>query len=230
MDLGLAEARWESVQALPEDDEYRLCVASNLAVAREEWRHDQDHADVLTLLEHILAVSRNKFGNSDEYTLHAMQNLGVFLTNHSNPAKALPLNIEAVEGFRRIVAAVAPVQLASNDITGVGDEHTIALAHAVNSLAALFSSISDWEKARPLYEEALAAQKRTLGENHPMTIESISGLGQCLVALGEMRQGLDLCQEAVTTARRVFGSDHPDTKHFEARLLDAQRIVEREAG
>ena len=82
MDLGLAEARWESVQALPEDDEYRLCVASNLAVAREEWRHDQDHADVLTLLEHILAVSRNKFGNSDEYTLHAMQNLGVFLTNH----------------------------------------------------------------------------------------------------------------------------------------------------
>ena len=44
--------------------------------------------------------------------------------------------------------------------------------------------MGDFTRARPLHEEALAGRRKLLGNDHLDTINSMHGLGQCLVGLG----------------------------------------------
>ena len=44
----------------------------------------------------------------------------------------------------------------------------------------LLQDMGQLEEARPLYEEALQARRETLGDRHPNTLVSISGMGTLL--------------------------------------------------
>ena len=50
----------------------------------------------------------------------------------------------------------------------LGEEHP-SVARSINNLAKLYYSQGKYEKARPLYEEALVIAEKVLGENHPHT-------------------------------------------------------------
>ena len=144
---------------------------------------------------------------------------------------ALPLSIEAVVGTRRLHGAEHP--------------HTLV---AIGSLAALQTSRRDFVEAQKLHEEALDGRRRVLGPDHLDTLNSLFGLGCCLVgqcdglapshvasnescatrnpASGDettdkRTRGIQLMQEAATAAQRVLGDAHPTTQHFQRGLQTA---------
>ena len=62
-----------------------------------------------------------------------------------------------------------------------------------------------------LYEEALAAFRRTLGDEHPETLTSINNLGTLWQVKGDYTGAEPLYEEALPAKRRTLGDDHPST-------------------
>ena len=223
-DVGLARARWALVESRPAEDEERLFVANNLAVALKESAGD--YTGALRLMEEVLAVRRRTLGDLDPSTLDSMTNLALQHTEMGNYDAAEPLSREAVASMRRTL----------------GDLHAHTLV-SIGSLAALLSMQGKFAEAKPLHEEVLAGRRSTLGPDHLDTINSMHGLGRCLVGLGgvaaafldaeqqqqqqqqqqqHQEEGLTLLREAVAKAQRVLGHRHPSTQHFAAGLAMAE--------
>jgi len=99
-------------------------------------------------------------------------------------------------------------------------------AHAIGSLAAVHSHMGHFAMALPLREEALELRRRLLGEAHLDTLNSMHGLGRCLVGVGERVPRLEMLEAVVATARRVLGEAHPTTKHFAEGLAKVRGEVE----
>ena len=65
----------------------------------------------------------------------------------------------------------------------LGDEHPSTLM-SINNLGSLHKAKGDFAAAQPLYEEALAARRRTLGDLHEDTKDAAMGLYDCYLGLG----------------------------------------------
>lgn len=215
-DVGLARARWELVRGRPAEDEERLFVANNLAVALKESAGD--YTGALQLMEEVLTVRRRTLGDQDPSTLDSMTNLALQHTEMGDYDAAESLSREAVAAMRRTL----------------GDLHAHTLV-SIGSLAALLSTQGKFEQAKPLHKEVLAGRRRTLGADHLDTINSMHGFGRCLVGLGvtasskdaqemqhQQQRGLTLLRDAVKTAQRVLGHHHPSTQHFADGLATAE--------
>ena len=212
MEVALARARWASVRdRLPEDAE-RLFVANNLAVTLQESAGDSEGA--AQLLKEVLAVRRRTLGNEHSETLDSITNLALHYMEVGDCDAALPLSEEAVALTRR---SLEP---------GAADDDQEAAAHAIGSLAAVLHLKGEHARAKPLHEEALDIRLRLLGPSHLDSMNSCHGLGQCLVALGDRRNGLAMLEELAARARLVLGESHPSTMHFargRAEALSGQR-------
>jgi tetratricopeptide (TPR) repeat protein len=194
-DVGLARARWDRVRGRTDDDEERLFVANNLAVALNESAHDA--AGALVLLEEVLAVRRRTLGDAHPATLDSLANLALQHHEMGQYETALPLSEEATSSSRLILGA----------------EHETTLV-AMVSLAALLANMGEHARARSLHEEALDARQRTLGDAHLETMNSTYLLGVCLLGMGQHEAGLKLLDRAASNARKVLGEAHPSTQHY----------------
>ena len=207
MEVALARARYERVRPRPADDEERLFVQQNLAVALFESAGDPDGATAM--LEEVLAVCRRVLGSENPLTLDALTNLALVYSEVGNYDAALPLSEEVVATTRRT--------------RGADCEEA---AHAIGSLAAVLNNVGEYGRARPLWEEALQLRLRLLGPSHLDTLNSKHGVGQCLVGLGEIDAGLSLLEATSTAARRVFGPGHESVRHFDEGLETARNLSE----
>lgn len=203
VDVGLAKARWNLVHNRPDNDEERLFVANNLAVALKESADDNEGA--LTIMKDVLAIRRRALGDEHPSTLDSMTNLALQHTEMGDFQAALVLNAEAVDAMRRTL--------------GEDHEHTL---HAVGSMAALLNHMGSYEQARPLHEDVLEARRRTLGEDHLDVMNSRFNLGQCCLGLNKRKKGLTHLRKAASTARKVLGVTHPSTQHFVSGLEEAE--------
>ena len=79
----------------------------------------------------------------------------------------------------------------------------------------LASALCDWDKdfhaAQPLMEETLAARRRTLGNDHPLTLASMNNLGHLYRETGNFDAAQPLYEEALATRRRKLGDEHAST-------------------
>jgi len=105
----------------------------------------------------------------------------------------------------------------------VGSE-TEEAAHAIRSLAAVRTLMGDYDLAKPLHEEVLEWRQRVLGNDHLDTLNSMHGLGQCLVLCHEDEKGRALLERTVNIAERVLGKAHPSSKHFSKGLTDSKTL------
>ena len=55
---------------------------------------------------------------------------------------------------------------------------------AIDNLALLLYEQAKYDEAKPLWEEALASRKETLGSRHPSTLTSMSSLGSAASGSG----------------------------------------------
>ena len=75
----------------------------------------------------------------------------------------------------------------------------------VSNLALILAS------ARALEEQALAARRRLLGDEHPDTLMTMNGLAWMLKAKGDFAGARGLEEELLATRRRLLGDKHLDT-------------------
>ena len=81
----------------------------------------------------------------------------------------------------------------------------------LNNLGRLLHDQGDLQGAAPLFREALAARRSTLGDTHPDTLTSINNLGSLMHDLGNLEGATPLFREALAARRATLGDAHPDT-------------------
>ena len=91
-----------------------------------------------------------------------------------------------------------------------GPQHPLT-AKSLDSLARLFQSQGDWDRAQPLLERALAIRERSLGPDHPDTATSLDSLANLFHAQDDWARAQPLLERALAIRERSLGPDHPDT-------------------
>jgi hypothetical protein len=66
-----------------------------------------------------------------------------------------------------------------------------------------------WQDAVELEEKVLEARKRTLGEEHPRTLMSISNLASLYNDLGRPQDTIKLEAKVLEARKRTLGEEHP---------------------
>ena len=109
---------------------------------------------------------------------------------------------------------------------------------ANNLAVTLKESAGDHAGALQLMDEVLAVRRRTLGDEHPDTIDSIINLALQYNEMGNCDSALPLGREAVGAARRTLGDEHEHTLvaisclgavHTSLRQFAEARTLEAEA-
>jgi tetratricopeptide (TPR) repeat protein len=95
----------------------------------------------------------------------------------------------------------------------------------------------DYPEARRLYERALEAKTRLLGEEHPDTLSTLQNLAVTLQAQGDLPGARRLYERALEAMTRLLGEEHPDTLntlqnlagtlYAQGDLPGARRLFER---
>jgi serine/threonine protein kinase/tetratricopeptide (TPR) repeat protein len=80
-----------------------------------------------------------------------------------------------------------------------------------NVLGSTYRDLGEFEKAEMQQREAVAKNRRVLGDDHPQTLISIDALSITLQKLGRYDEAEALFSEALEGMRRVLGADHPKT-------------------
>lgn len=83
-----------------------------------------------------------------------------------------------------------------------------------------------YRQALPLEEQALAARRRVLGEDHPDTLGSMHNLAETRRDLGDLDDARALHEQALAGRRQVLGDEYPDT----LTSLNNLAAVRRELG
>ncbi len=87
----------------------------------------------------------------------------------------------------------------------------IKKAALMSRLAGLLRDLGMLREAEPLYLEAMAARRRSLGNDHPDTLGSINNLANFLSDKGNLDEAKPLYFEALAAYRRTLGDENPDT-------------------
>ena len=69
----------------------------------------------------------------------------------------------------------------------------------------------EYTTARGIYEQLVEIRLRSLGPEHPETLEMMNTLGCCRHTLGETAAARELHEGVLEIRRRVQGPEHPDT-------------------
>jgi tetratricopeptide (TPR) repeat protein len=138
--------------------------------------------------------------------LWLLHQAALYLWNRGQYRQALPLDEEALAGYRRLL----------------GDNHSETI-RSMHNLAVTRRDVGDLLGARDLHEQTLAAYRRVLGDDHPNTLNSMNNLAETLHNLGHLHGARQLLEQTLTTSRRVLGDDHPNTLWSMNTLAETRR-------
>jgi CHAT domain-containing protein len=89
----------------------------------------------------------------------------------------------------------------------LGEKHYF-YADALNLLAVAHKTLADFEKAEPLFLEAIRVGKLTYGEKHPRYANFLKNLGNCHQSHGQYTKAEPLFLEAVRIGKEAYGEKH----------------------
>ncbi len=113
-----------------------------------------------------------------------------------------------------------------------GDRHPDT-ATSLNNLAFLYKSMGAYERALPLYEQALEIMQAALGdsqrdgkaERHPDTATSLNNLAGLYRSMGAYERALPLYEQALEIRQAALGDRHPDTAGSLNNLAELYRSM-----
>ena len=94
-----------------------------------------------------------------------------------------------------------------NRNSGLADPRT---ADSLSNLAAVLSTVQDYNRTRPLFERVLASQESALGPDHPEVAVAASNLALVLSQTGDSAGARALYERAVRILEKSLGPDHPE--------------------
>ncbi|MCP4657637.1 MAG: serine/threonine protein kinase, partial [bacterium] len=103
--------------------------------------------------------------------------------------------------------------------TELGDQPEIR-ARLMSTLGRVYWRLGLFDLAEELIEEALALQRKTLGQEHPEVAESLHDLANVLYSKGDHDGAEALHREALAIRRRLLGEQHPDVAESLNNLAD----------
>ena len=245
MQLGLAEALWERHRRKPARNQDRLAAQNLLAAA---YMAQGRHAEAEELFRELLAAFQRLAGADHENTLMVALNLGMALRNQGKNSEAeavlrdtLP-RMQRVHGpehehtLRAASCSRRPCKISRSTTRpsrccatrwrysarawGRAPRHP----HNVQDLATLLTNTRRCSEAEELSRGALAQARRTLGPEHPDTLNIARVLGRALSRQqGKAVEAEALLTDTLAIQQRVRGPDHPDTRRTAQDLQDLQR-------
>jgi len=99
-----------------------------------------------------------------------------------------------------------------------GDSEPLALALAQRELAYTYVLSGQYQKAGPLYKEAMTALARKLGQDHPEMAISWQQIGELQETLGEYDKAVGLYKKALEILEKKRGPEHPVLAGILAKL------------
>src|SRR5260370_732406 len=87
-------------------------------------------------------------------------------------------------------------------------EDIFDFATSLDNLAVLYYFIGQYQKAEPLYKQALNIRKGVQGDHHPDYGTSVNNLAALYYSMGQYQKAEPLHQQALEITRRL-GQDHP---------------------
>lgn len=145
------------------------------------------------------AAALAKSGRDEEQVAAALAAFDEFIQEVNATSLALKLIEE------RILAPAAGV------LEREYDEQPLTRAALRQSVAESYRDFGFNDKALPLLEAALTTRRRELGEDHPLTLETLNTLGLVQLAWGQRESAEKNLRQALESRRRVLGDDHPET-------------------
>lgn len=202
-------------------------------------RHDHergDYSSARNLIEKVLTLQTELFGERHLDTLAAMHNLAAILRAQGDLAGARALQEKELQICRSVHGEEHPATLSSmNNLAGTlweqgnlpkaralhektlegrrhvfGDEHPDTLT-SMNNLALVLRKQDELSSARTLHENTLNVRSRVLGEEHPKTLASMNNLAEVIQSQGDLKGSRVLHEKAFKIFCRVLGEEHPDT-------------------
>jgi serine/threonine protein kinase/tetratricopeptide (TPR) repeat protein len=99
-------------------------------------------------------------------------------------------------------------------------------------LGATYRDLAEYEEAENQHRDAVATNRRVLGDDDPQTLISINHLGLTLQKRGSYDEAEVLFTEAMDGMRRVLGDDHVETRiaisNFGQLMSETGRLAEAE--
>ena len=151
-----------------------------------------DYAAADTLLQEALAIRRRHLGNDHESVAITLNNLAALKYQQGRYEEAIASMEEALDGLRAHFG-----------------EH-MRVATALLNLASFHTGNGDYSAAEPLYREALALQRRLVGDEHPSVAMGLTHLGSLLIRKRAYDEAEPLLLEALTIQQKQLGAEHPD--------------------
>ena len=130
------------------------------------------------------------------------QSLGIAYQERTEQGKAIDYAQEqqlGIEALKKAIELQEPLG------------ETLNLANSLNSLAELYLSTGQYDRALPLHESALKIRKLELGDRHPDTAMSLNNLAALYASMGQYDRALPLHESALEIRKSELGDRHPDT-------------------
>jgi tetratricopeptide (TPR) repeat protein len=175
-------------RVLGEDHKETLDTKSLLAL-QMNYQGKYDESEAIT--RDVLERRRRLLGPDHVDTLGTMNELGRFLMSCGKYADAEKVLRETVDAQRR-----------------VGDP---GLAATLGNLGVVLTRQKEFAAAEPYLREALEIRRRTLGDDHPLTVSNTTNLAALIMDMDKLAEAEPLAREALAKCRRIFGDEHAST-------------------
>jgi len=190
-------------------DAARHQATRHLVGALPNWQDPAGWPGWQMLLPHIDALASHVPPDTDtQDTAYLLSQAGMFLNDQGQPGRATGYLQRALASYMRMLGAVHPLTLTSQ-----------------NNLAIAYQVAGDLGRAIPLYEQTLADRQRVLGADHPQTLILRDNLATAYRTAGDLGRAIPLYEQTLADRQRMLGADHPQTLTSQNNLASAYRTA-----
>jgi len=191
---------------LPEDESSQK---SALALALILWRRGKVD-EALALLEPVVALRREIYGDGSMETITARNVLGMVLRGQGR-------NEEAIALYRDILVA-------ADGSIGPRDPQTLMIR---NNLAVALGMVGERDEALELFESVWRTRREVLGTAHDHTLSTLANLARSHYVRGNYARAEELTRESLEAHLLTLDPDHPQVLKTRSELADTLVQLDR---
>ena len=179
------------------------------------------YSDAEPLLLEVLQERSKLFGEQSLEVAQAIQQLGMNLFDLGRYDEA---EVRLRDSLKRLLKLF-------------GNEPHPALAENIINLASLLYTTGNYSETESLYRQALAMNRKLVGDSHPDVAAAYSNLAFLYHDLGEYEKAENMYRDSLRILRQVYGEQHPQVarainnlaflQHDQGKSVEAQQLIDQ---